>query len=312
MFHLTPVEFWGFIALMFLAAGIGILISSFLWAKRKKKVLRNLERLIYIEKNEAFHENDSKAQDIEDAFKSLFESRKVELHKLQQLETYRRDYIGNVAHELKTPLFSIQGYIETVLEDPDIDRETMLLFLEKANKNAQRLGQIVNDLDTITKYESGFLQIDIDPFDMSVLVNEVIEELEIQAKEKSIQLNCYTKDGVYLVNADKSKIRQVIVNLVYNSIKYGNQGGNTNIRLSNTGEKIIIEVADNGIGIPHQHLGRVFERFYRVDKHRNRETGGSGLGLSICKHIVEAHNETIHVMSTEGAGSVFTFTLPCG
>ncbi len=312
MFHFTPIEFWGLIALLFLAAGMGILISSFLWAKRKKRVLRNLERLIYIEKNEAFHENDSKAQDIEDAFKSLFESRKVELHKLQQLETYRRDYIGNVAHELKTPLFSIQGYIETVLEDPDIDRDTMLLFLEKANKNAQRLGQIVNDLDTITKYESGFLQIDIDPFDMSILVHEVIEELEIQAKEKNIQLHCYSKDGVYLVNADKSKIRQVIVNLVYNSIKYGNQGGNTNIRLSNTGEKVIIEVADNGIGIPNQHLNRVFERFYRVDKHRNRETGGSGLGLSICKHIVEAHNETIHVMSTEGAGSVFTFTLPCG
>jgi two-component system phosphate regulon sensor histidine kinase PhoR len=298
--------------LLFLAAGLGILISSFLWAKRKKKVLRNLERLIYIEKNEAFHENDSKAQDIEDAFKSLFESRKTEMQKLQQLETYRRDYIGNVAHELKTPLFSIQGYIETILEDPDIDRDTMLLFLEKADKNAQRLGQIVNDLDTITKYESGFLQIDIEPFDMLILVHEVIEELEIQAKEKSIQLHCYTKDGTYIVNADKSRIRQVIVNLVYNSIKYGNQGGNTNIRLSNTGEKVIVEVADNGIGIPQQHLNRVFERFYRVDKHRNRETGGSGLGLSICKHIVEAHNETIHVMSTEGAGSVFTFTLPCG
>jgi two-component system phosphate regulon sensor histidine kinase PhoR len=147
---------------------------------------------------------------------------------------------------------------------------------------------------------------------MLILVHEVIEELEIQAKEKSIQLHCYAKDGAYLVNADKSRIRQVIVNLVYNSIKYGNQGGNTNIRLSNTGEKVIVEVADNGIGIPQQHLNRVFERFYRVDKHRNRETGGSGLGLSICKHIVEAHNETIHVMSTEGAGSVFTFTLPCG
>lgn len=311
MFHFTPIEFWGFIALLFIAAGFGILISSYLWAKRKKRVLRNLERLIYIEKNEAFQDNNSKAQDIEDAFKSLFESRKLELQKLQQLETYRRDYIGNVAHELKTPLFSIQGYIETVLEDPEIDKETLQLFLEKANKNAQRLGQIVNDLDTITKYESGFLQIDAAPFDMLVLAHEVMEELEIQAKEKSIQLHCYAKDDNYTVFADKSKIRQVMVNLVYNSIKYGNHGGNTNIRINNTGSKVIIEVADNGIGIPNQHLGRVFERFYRVDKHRNRETGGSGLGLSICKHIVEAHGEAIQVMSTEGAGSVFTFTLPC-
>ena len=233
------------------------------------------------------------------------------MQRLQQLENYRRDYIGNVAHELKTPLFSIQGYIETILDDPKIDKETLELFLKKAYKNADRLGQIVNDLDTITKYESGFLQIETERFDILALVNEVIEELEIQAKEKNIQINCHSKSEPYWIEADKSRIRQVLVNLGYNSIKYGNQGGTTNIKLSSTGLKVIVEFADNGIGIPSQHLGRVFERFYRVDKHRNRETGGSGLGLSICKHIIEAHDETIRVMSTEGAGSVFTFTLPC-
>ena len=287
------------------------MVSIYLWYRRKKRVLNNLERLIYIEKNETFEAKNSRAIDIEDAFKELFKSRKAEMLKLQQLETYRRDYIGNVAHELKTPLFSIQGYIESILDDPEMDKETLELFLKKAYKNADRLGQIVSDLDTITKYESGFLQIDIETFDILDLIHQVIEELEIQASEKNIQLNCHAKNEEHLVNADKSRIRQVLVNLVYNSIKYGNHGGTTNIKISNTGQKIIVEVADNGIGIPAQQVGRVFERFYRVDKHRNRETGGSGLGLSICKHIIEAHNESIHVLSTEGAGSVFTFTLHC-
>ena len=145
----------------------------------------------------------SNPKDMKEALRALFETRKEELLQLQRLENYRRDYIGNVAHELKTPIFSIQGYIDSVLDEPDMDEETREKFLKRANKNASRLGQIVSDLDTITKYESGFLQIDIDPFDMLVLVTEVIEELEIQAKEKSIQLHCYAKDGAYLVNADK-------------------------------------------------------------------------------------------------------------
>ncbi len=310
MIHFTPEQFWWIIILLLISAGVGIAVSSFLWFRRKKRVLNNLERLIYIEKNETFKVKNSKAKDIEDAFRELFKSRKAEMIKLQQLETYRRDYIGNVAHELKTPLFSIQGYIESVLDDPGMDPETRELFLKKAYKNADRLGQIVNDLDTITKYESGFLQINTESFDIHELITEVIEELEIQAKEKNIQLNCHAKSDTNMVEADKSRIRQVLVNLVYNSIKYGNSGGTTNIKISNTGQKIIVEVADNGIGIPAQQVGRVFERFYRVDKHRNRETGGSGLGLSICKHIIEAHNESIDVLSTEGAGSVFTFTLP--
>ena len=311
MTNFTPAQFLLIIFLLLLSAGIGIVVSSYLWFRRKKKVLNNLERLIYIEKNEAFEGKNSKAKDIEDAFKELFKSRKAEMLKLQQLENYRRDYIGNVAHELKTPLFSIQGYIESILDDPEMDKETVELFLKKAYKNADRLGQIVSDLDTITKYESGFLQIDLETFDILDLAHQVIEELEIQATEKNIQLNCHAKNEIHLVKADKSRIRQVLVNLVYNSIKYGNHGGTTNIKISSTGQKMIVEVADNGIGIPSQQVGRVFERFYRVDKHRNRETGGSGLGLSICKHIIEAHNESIHVLSTEGAGSVFTFTLPC-
>ena len=291
---------------------LGIGLSSLIWRARKRKVLKNLERLISHEEADYETTINPKAQDIEDGFRTLFIARKQELQRLQQLETYRRDYLGNVAHELKTPLFSIQGYIETVMDDPDLSPEEVYKFLKKANKNVDRLGQLVNDLDAITKYESGVLNIEMGPFNILELIREVIEELEIQASQKEIRLMVQTKSDNNLVNADRTRIRQVLVNLGYNSIKYGIDKGTTNYKIFDTGAKIIIEVADNGIGIPQEHVGRIFERFYRVDAHRNRETGGSGLGLSICKHIVEAHGEQIKVMSTVGAGSSFTFALPKG
>lgn len=282
---------------------------ALLWLRREKKLLQRLQQMI----TDEAHEDDEKVrqnhEDIEAALKTLFDTRKEELQQLQRLENYRRDYIGNVAHELKTPIFSIQGYIETVLDDEDLERETLKLFLGKAYKNADRLGQIVSDLDTITKYESGFLLLNQQPFDLLGLVTEVVESLELQAREQKISLQILAAAGDYLVMGDRARLAQVFTNLGYNSIRYGNENGNTRIRLSYTGEKVIVEVADNGIGIPSAHLGRVFERFFRVDKHRNRATGGSGLGLSICKHIVEAHGENISVISTEGAGSVFSFSL---
>ena len=289
---------------VFLGITVGLL-----WLRREKQLLKRLQQMISEEnpeENEAVKHN---YDDIEAALKALFDTRKEELQQLQLLENYRRDYIGNVAHELKTPIFSIQGYIETVLDDPDLDRNTLESFLGKANKNADRLGQIVMDLDTITKYESGFLVLDQQPFDLLALVNEVVESLELQAKEKHITLQVFAPAGEYQVMGDRGRLSQVLTNLGYNSIRYGNESGNTRFRLSSTGTKVIVEVADNGIGIPQEHLGRVFERFFRVDKHRNRATGGSGLGLSICKHVVEAHGETISVISTEGAGSVFSFSV---
>ena len=289
---------------VFLGITVGLL-----WLRREKQLLKRLQQMISEEnpeENEAVKHN---YDDIEAALKALFDTRKDELQQLQRLENYRRDYIGNVAHELKTPIFSIQGYIETVLDDPDLDRNTLESFLGKANKNADRLGQIVMDLDTITKYESGFLVLDQQPFDLLALVNEVVESLELQAKEKHITLQVFAPAGEYQVMGDRGRLSQVLTNLGYNSIRYGNESGNTRFRLSSTGTKVIVEVADNGIGIPQEHLGRVFERFFRVDKHRNRATGGSGLGLSICKHVVEAHGETISVISTEGAGSVFSFSV---
>jgi two-component system phosphate regulon sensor histidine kinase PhoR len=284
-------------------------VVSLLWFLRERRLLRSLQALIAEEKMENLESKHSNPKDMKEALRALFETRKEELLQLQRLENYRRDYIGNVAHELKTPIFSIQGYIDTVLDDPDMDLETREKFLQRANKNASRLGQIVSDLDTITKYESGFLVLNIQPFDMLALVNEVAESLELQAQEKQISIQVYAQGEGNIVLGDRDRLAQVLTNLGFNSIRYGVEGGNTRFRLTNIGERMMIEVADNGIGIPTEHQNRVFERFFRVDKHRNRATGGSGLGLSICKHIVEAHGETIDLISTEGAGSVFTFSL---
>ena len=292
-----------------LSFALGIGISTLVWKARKRKVLKNLERLISNEEADYETTINPKAKDIEDGFRTLFVARKQELQRLQQLETYRRDYLGNVAHELKTPLFSIQGYIDAVIDDPEMSQKQLQTFLKKANKNVDRLGQLVNDLDAITKYESGVLHIEMHTFNILELIKEVIEELEIQAAQKEIRILFQSKSDNNLVFADRKRIRQVLVNLGYNSIKYGINKGTTNFKIFDTGTKLIIEVVDNGIGIPQDSVGRIFERFYRVDAHRNRETGGSGLGLSICKHIIEAHGEQIKVMSTVGAGSSFTFAL---
>jgi two-component system phosphate regulon sensor histidine kinase PhoR len=295
--------------LVFIAIiGIGVFVVSLLWRNRERKILSSLSKLIAIEKEDHSQRDFSQVKDVEEALKKLFESRKEEMDQLKRLEGYRRDYIGNVAHELKTPIFSIQGYLDNILDD-DVDEETLKIFLEKASKNAQRLVQIVSDLDTITKYESGFLRLEYEDFDIKELADEVIESLEIQAKERKITLYEFAGSGRFWVHADKFRMRQVLTNLVLNSIRYGKESGYTKIRLSDTGEKIIVEVADNGIGIGRDSLSRVFERFYRADKSRSRDSGGSGLGLSICKHIMESHGEHIEVMSTEGAGSVFSFAL---
>jgi len=297
--------FWVFVGIIVL----GAVIVSLLWRRRERLILRSLSKLIATEKEDHNQLDFAQVKDVEEALKKIFDARKEEMEHMTVLEGYRRDYIGNVAHELKTPIFSVQGYLDNILDDNEMDSEARKLFLEKASKNTQRLVQIVCDLDTITKYESGFLRLEYEDFDIKLLADEVIESLEIQAREKKITLYEYSGAGQFLVNADKFRIRQVLTNLVLNSIRYGKESGYTKIRLSDTGEKIIVEVADNGIGISEEVKPRVFERFFRADKSRNRASGGSGLGLSICKHIMDAHGEHIEVMSTEGAGSVFSFAL---
>lgn len=296
---------------------IALLAMGFLWYRREQLLLDKLKEILLKEENDenmdlGFEET-TELREIplnpEQAIEALSVARKREFERMNMLENYRRDYIGNVAHELKTPIFAIQGYIDAVFEDPEMDRDTLELFLSKASKNSARLAQITSDLDMITKYESGFLSLHMEDFDLLNLAHEVAESMELQAKEKNISVQVVALGDHYWVHADRSRISQVLTNLVYNSIRYGKQDGHTRMRLSRTLEKIIIEVADNGIGIPQEHQSRIFERFYRVDKHRNRATGGSGLGLAICKHIVEAHGENIGLISTEGAGSVFSFSL---
>jgi len=300
-----PLFWWRFLG----ATVSGAIIISFLWRASERNIFESLKRLVRAEQDGFAQSPLMGVNDVEAALKALFEARKQEMNRLQMLENYRRDYIGNVAHELKTPIFSIQGYLDNLIDDPELDKETLRMFLEKAARNTERLVQIVSELDTITKYESGFLQLNFEDFNIQELAREVIESLEIQAAERKINLNEYAALGNYVVHADKFRIRQVLTNLVYNSIKYGKEGGYTKIRLTDTGHKVVVEVADNGIGIETEYQSRIFERFFRANKSRSRDSGGSGLGLSICKHIVEAHGEKITVISTPGAGSIFTFYM---
>jgi len=237
--------------------------------------------------------------------------KKIEIETLKIREEYRKDFLGNVAHEMKTPLFTIQGYILTLLDGALQDKKVRKKYLERANKSVDRLLYIVKDLDTITRLESGSHKLHIQPMDIVELIESVFEMLEMKAAKKDITL---VFDKVYehqvWVNGDTEKLEHVLSNLIENSIKYGHQGGTTEVTIEElTEDKLIIRVTDNGDGIAKEHLPRLFERFYRVDKSGSRKEGGSGLGLSIVKHIVEAHGERIYVESEPGVGSEFSFTL---
>lgn len=238
------------------------------------------------------------------------QSTEQEIKSLKLLEEYRKDFVGNISHELKTPIFSIQGYLHTLLDGGMHDENINVKYLRRAAKNAERLQNIVEDLEAISKLESGKMVLDIRKFDIKSLMQEVLQDLQVYAQEKNITLRF--KEGAsqsFNVLADREKIRQVLNNLVINSIKYGNEGGLTRVSFYDIDKNILIEVSDNGLGIEENHLKHLFDRFYRVDTSRSRAQGGSGLGLSIVKHIIEAHNQTINVRSTVGVGSTFGFTL---
>jgi two-component system phosphate regulon sensor histidine kinase PhoR len=238
------------------------------------------------------------------------QDRRQEIEELKKLEAYRREFLGNVSHELKTPLFNIQGYILTLLDggldDPSINKE----YLERSGKNIERMISIVEDLEVISRFETGELKLDILNFDIVALVTDVIELLEVKAKKKNIHQKIVRENEKPLfVKADKERIRQVLINLLDNSIKYGTDGGKTKVSFFDMDENILIEVTDNGLGVDSKDVPRLFERFFRVDKSRSREQGGSGLGLAIVKHIIEAHHQTINVRSSIGVGTTFAFTL---
>ena len=239
-------------------------------------------------------------------------AKEEELNAYKQDQGYRREFLGNVSHELKTPIFNIQGYVQTLLDGGLADKNINLKYLQRTNKSVDRMINIVEDLEVISRLETEQSPLDFRSFNIVQLANEATEALELKANEMNIKLKVVNECQTNFAVGDRDKIQQVFINLLSNSIKYGKEGGETIIRFCNMDNNMLIEVSDNGIGIEEDSLDRLFERFYRVDKNRSREIGGTGLGLAIVKHILEGHNQTINVRSTKDVGSTFSFILEKG
>jgi len=288
------------------------LIEKYLYSKIKLiyKLIHNLK--LGRDLRDALGESTSvdPIGDVEKEVKDWAREKKVEIEELRRQEKFRKEFLSNISHEFKTPLFAIQGYIEAVLDDEAEDKDMTLQFLRKAQRNVDRLSYLINDLNEISKLETGEIPINYTKFRINDLIKEVFEQLEIRAKQHQIKLIFKQKyDEAFLVRADRDKVCQVLINLIDNSFKYGRKGGNTSVSLFELHDQILVEVTDDGAGINEKYLPRLFERFFRIDSSRSREVGGSGLGLAIVKHIIEAHQQTINVRSTEGVGSTFGFTL---
>jgi two-component system phosphate regulon sensor histidine kinase PhoR len=248
--------------------------------------------------------------DVEQEVQDWTAVKSKEIEELKKLGEFRREFLGNVSHELKTPVFNIQGYIESLIEGELQDENVNMKYLKRAGSNVDRLVKILQDLEMISLLESNVFKLDMRRLNIYDLLIEIIDDLKVMAEKAGITLGL--KEGILpetFVIADREKIREVLINLITNSLKYGKIGGETFIGFYDMDKNILIEISDNGIGIEKNHLPRLFERFYVVDKARSRERGGTGLGLSIVKHIVEAHNQNINVRSTPGVGSTFGFTL---
>jgi len=283
------------------------------YVQRKIKLIYKtirVEKLQPVEKKKQINSFRNVLEEVETEVAAWVEEQKQEMEKQKIWAEYRRNFMGDVSHELKTPIFNIQGYIETLLDgavdEPHINRH----FLQKASKNVDRLQTIINDLETISRLESGDSMLELRIFDIKKLVEEVFEELEIKAAARNVSL--IFKEGAqqgFKVKADREKVHQVLINLVHNAIKYGKNNGYIKLSFYDMERQILIEVADNGAGISKEHLPHLFDRFYRVEKSRSRNAGGTGLGLAIVKHIIEAHQQTIHVRSSVEMGSTFGFTL---
>src|ERR1700761_4233848 len=288
------------------------LIEKYVYSKIKLiyKLIHNLKLGRDLRDALGEHMSADPINDVEAEVKEWARQKKSEIDDLRKQEKFRRDFLSNISHEFKTPLFAIQGYIDAIIDDDFEDTDMAHQFLEKASKNVDRLSYLIKDLDEISKLETGEIPINYTKFKVNDLIKEVFESLELKAKEHHIKLVFKQKyDEPILVNADREKIRQVLVNLIDNSFKYGKEGGSTSISIFELHDQVLLEVTDDGIGIEEKYLPRLFERFYRTDTSRSRQIGGSGLGLAIVKHIIEAHDQTINVRSTEGLGSTFGFTL---
>lgn len=284
-------------------------LESFVHAKIKL-IYRSINSFKSADKLQISQDIDNSLDAVRDEVEAWGEAHKLELEDYKKRETFRREFIGNLAHEIKTPIFNIQGYILTLLDGAVDDPNYNVRYLERAMKSVDRMIHLITDLDEISKLESGIVEIKARTFGLLELVKEVVESSQKLASSRKVKLEISASmDKPHNVLADPSKIRQVLDNLVNNAIKYGKEEGHVKVRLTPIDNRVLVEVIDDGPGIDAKHLPRLFERFYRIDSSRSREIGGSGLGLAICKHIIEAHKERISVRSNPDEGTVFSFNL---
>ena len=310
---------WPWVYLIVLLPGV-YFISKYISQKLIENFIESRINVIY----KTIHKLKSKENDTISPGKDMIsemnreveewaQTNKAELRQLRKEADFRKEFIGNLSHELKTPIFSIQGYLLTLLEGGLEDKQINRKYLERADKNLDRLIHLIDELEEVTELESGIQQIHKDNFNLSQLVNDVFAEVSYKAEKSGIKLKLTAQGPPVFAYGDEPKIARVLTNLIMNSIKYGKEnGGTTTVNFFDLDDKVLIEIEDDGLGIAPEHLPRLFERFYRVDKSRARHIGGSGLGLAIVKHIIESHGQTVNVRSSEGQGSTFSFTLEKG
>lgn len=307
------IEYYLFAFLLIFALAhlfLYFLIHKFM-VNRLKPVFDTINSVL-ISENELFDriESNDEIYQINTEVLEWVNNMKYEIEKLKESEKIRKEFVGNLSHELKTPLFNIQGYVSTLLDGGIHNDNINTYYLERADKNINRLITTIEDLDKITQIESGYAKLNFEVFDIVELLYEVAELMELKAKKYNIKLKIDTENNEKLhVFADKQRIFEVLNNLIVNSLTYGKQGGCTSVSIDEKENRVWVQVADNGIGIDKKNLPLVFKRFYRVDKSRSRERGGTGLGLSIVKHIIEAHKQEIKVDSELGQGTTFLFSL---
>ncbi|WP_419494101.1 sensor histidine kinase [Chryseobacterium bernardetii] len=309
IYYETPLFKTGLLICIVLIFIINYVVLELLFNYYGRKQVKGLSGIL---PQEMVHDNDENItiKELGERFSDLNQQRATEIDMMKEMESYRKEYIGNVSHELKTPLFSIQGYVET-LRDGGVDNLTIRdKYLERIDKSVERLIAIVTDLDMINRLEAGEINLTISKFDVNLLIKEIFDLLEFEAEKHNTTLQIQTLHPQIFVEADKQKISQVFINLISNAIHYANrQEAKVIVKTSILKNKVLIEVIDNGMGIKSEILPRIFERFYRVETSRSRREGGSGLGLAIVKHILEAHNENVTVESVYLEGTKFSFML---
>jgi two-component system phosphate regulon sensor histidine kinase PhoR len=312
-FELISIPLYILVALFFITF---IVCFSIIQYRVKRFIYRRIERIyedVSLLESSNFDDREiaTDMRTLKEQVERFARNKKTEIETLQIRENYRKEFLGNISHELKTPLFTVQGYIDTLIDGAHKDKAIRKKYLERAQKGVERLTYIVKDMDMITRLEVGDMSLDKENFDIVQLVKQVFDQFEMKASKKNISLVFDMKyDQKIMVHADQERILQVVANLVMNSIKYGKQNGTTEVAIEDLiNNRVIVRITDNGEGIRTEFIPRLFERFFRVDRTGSRKEGGSGLGLAIVKHIVEAHGERVYVDSELGIGSEFSFTL---